>query len=128
MIKAALLLAVLTGLYSCVPVSPYLLPPGGVKVGFTRTSVEDALGQPTENIRMADKRYYLYKISQWVGNSQSDIYETLFWVIEFGADDKVTEIATLQGSFFSSTSRRAHRWIQERALQSLDNEVKIEAQ
>jgi len=128
MIKAVLLLAALTVLYSCIPVSPYLLPPGGVKVGFTRTSVEDALGQPTENIRMADKRYYLYKISQWVGNSQSDIYETLFWVIEFGADDKVTEIETLQGSFFSSTSRRAHRWIQERALQSLDNEVKIEAQ
>jgi outer membrane protein assembly factor BamE (lipoprotein component of BamABCDE complex) len=128
MIKAVLLLAVLTGLYSCIPVSPYLLPPGGVKVGFTRTSVEDALGQPTENVRMADKRYYLYKHSQWVGNSRSDIYETLFWVIEFGADDKVTEIATLQGSFFSSTSRRARRWIQERALQSLDNEVKIEAQ
>ncbi len=128
MIKVAILLAVLTGLYSCIPVSPYLLPPGGVKVGFTRTSVEDALGQPAENVRMAEKRYYLYKHSQWVANSQSDIYETLFWVIEFGADDKVTEIETLQGSFFSSTSRRAHRWIQERTQQGIDSEVKIEGQ
>ena len=121
MIKAVLLLAVLTVLYSCTPVSPYLLPPGGVKVGFTRTSVEDALGRPAEDVRMADKRYYLYKISQWVGNSQDDIYETLFWVIEFGADDKVTEIVTLQGSFFSSTSRRAHRWILERAQERIES-------
>ena len=121
MIKAVLLLAVLTLLYACVPVSPYLLPPGGVKAGFTRTGVEDALGRPAEDVRMADKRYYLYKHSQWVGNSQDDIYETLFWVIEFGANDKVTEIETLQGSFFSSTSRQAHRWIQERTQQGVES-------
>ena len=124
--KAALLLAVLAVLYSCTRVSPYLLPPGGVKVGFTRTSVEAALGQPTENIRMADKRYYLYKLLQWVENSEKDIYETLFWVIEFDADDKVTEIETFQGSFFSSTSRRARRWVEERAQQGIDIKVKSE--
>ncbi len=101
MIKVAILLAALTVLYSCIPVSPYLLPPGGVRVGSTRTSVEDALGQPTENVRMADKRYYLYKISQWVGNSQSDIYETLFCVFDFVAVYTVTEIENLHFSFFS---------------------------
>ena len=121
MIKVVLLISALTVLYSCIPVSPYLLPPGGVKAGFTRTGVEDALGRPAEDVRMADKRYYLYKHSQWVANSQSDIYETLFWVIEFGADDKVTEIETLQGSFFSSTSRQAHRWIQERTQQGVES-------
>lgn len=124
MIRAALLSAALIVLYSCLPVSPYLLPPGGVKVGFTRTSVEDALGQPAEDIRMVDKRYYLYKHLQWVENSQNNIYETLFWVIEFDADDKVTEIETLQGSFFGSTSRRAHEWIHERAQQGIDSKVK----
>ncbi len=119
--KSVLLLAALTVLYSCTHVSPYLLPPGGVKVGYTRTSVEDALGQPVEDVRMADKRYYLYKHLQWVANSQDGIYETLFWVIEFDVDDKVTEIETLQGSFFSATSRRAHRWIQERTQQRIDS-------
>lgn len=128
MIKVALLISALTVLYSCIPVSPYLVPPGGVKVGFTRTSVENALGQPAEDIRTVDKRYYLYKHLQWVANSQNDIYETLFWVIEFDADDKVTEIETLQGSFFGSTSRRAHGWIQERAQQGIESKVKTEGQ
>ena len=76
--KAALLLAALIGLYCCTPVSPYLSPPGGIKVGFTKTSVETVLGRPEEAIRKKDKLFYIYKQLQWAGNTDRDIYETLF--------------------------------------------------
>ena len=120
--KATLLLVVLTLLCSCTRVSPYHVPPGGITVGFTRSSVEKVLGRPAEEIGKADKRYYVYKQLQWVENSDKGIYETLFWIFEFDATDKVSGIATLNGSFFSSTSRSARRWIEQRAQQNVERQ------
>lgn len=124
--KAALLLTAVTMLYSCTPVSPYLLPPGGIKVGSTKASVEKVLGRPEEDIRRKDKLYYIYKQLQWVENSDRDIYETLFWIMEFDADNRVTQIEILEGSFFSVTSRRARQWVQQRTLRGSRSNTKIE--
>ncbi len=124
--KAALLMAAFIALCSCTPVSPYLSPPGGIKVGFTKTSVEAVLGRPEEDIRWDNKLYSIHKQLQWVGNSDRDIYETLFWVIEFDQNHKVTRIETLQGSFFSVTSRRARQWVQQRTQQGFHSKAIME--
>ncbi|NIO06842.1 MAG: hypothetical protein GTO40_02200 [Deltaproteobacteria bacterium] len=119
-------LSLLAWLAGCTPVSPYLLPPGGIKVGDSKASVENVLGRPEEDMHWNGMHYYIYKKLQWVEKSDRNIYETLFWIMEFDLEGNVTKIETLQGSFFSVTSRDARQWVWQRAFEKTHKEPAIE--